>query len=628
MASRNGSSSLLSFQPCIQILPTTSLANHGKALQSNTDSSSSSGTDHCFIFDTTGRSNSLLYDMGAQTMTSRTIPYSCRDAGDEEQQQQQQQNQNVILLKSRYIFALNSNDKRAYDLERQAPTSVPWDASTLARSSTGYTVLHHHHHHHHHHGGSGGAGTVGGGVYVLGGRDKTNRCMRSDVQFLADTTISMQQPSLTTCWERKPPMKIPRRDAAAVAIGNLIYVIGGMFWDACQARYRECPYTEIFDGERWTFGPSLNVPREKHCAVVVGNNNIVVLGGKSASSSSPLVEDVEIWNTSTDFFAFLPSGITPARANFDAVVHGEGGREIYLIGGGTRAIGNATIDLAKLTPEELCYLAPAVDAEAPPTSMINGNGDEKKLTTIPRTVKGTSSTSTKINTETKEWLPMAPSLPQPPVTMTLRDRRKAMTGYIASLMAVQEQYRQTVAESKERIAQHYGRTIEQQTKLRDLEIDAVQFHSTSWLKDTERLAHTALADVQLMETQLQSRKVSDTKVTTFLKQNDQDEFYDNIPSQLRCPLTLDLMTDPVVAADGNMYERSALQDWFRNSKLQQAKTNDDRGTPGKKFVPRSPLTGAELPTESFFPVHTLRSMCKQFAKQIDEKMPNETDYKV
>ena len=34
------------------------------------------------------------------------------------------------------------------------------------------------------------------------------------------------------------------------------------------------------------------------------------------------------------------------------------------------------------------------------------------------------------------------------------------------------------------------------------------------------------------------------------------------PDEYRCPLTLELMVDPVVAMDGNTYERSAIAEWF------------------------------------------------------------------
>ena len=35
-----------------------------------------------------------------------------------------------------------------------------------------------------------------------------------------------------------------------------------------------------------------------------------------------------------------------------------------------------------------------------------------------------------------------------------------------------------------------------------------------------------------------------------------------IPQNYICPITLDLMKDPVVAADGQSYEREAIMEWF------------------------------------------------------------------
>tara|TARA_B110000046_G_scaffold542_1_gene650 strand:- start:3371 stop:3718 length:348 start_codon:yes stop_codon:yes gene_type:complete len=37
------------------------------------------------------------------------------------------------------------------------------------------------------------------------------------------------------------------------------------------------------------------------------------------------------------------------------------------------------------------------------------------------------------------------------------------------------------------------------------------------------------------------------------------------PDELRCPLTLSLFEDPVVASDGNTYERAALKQLFATS---------------------------------------------------------------
>lgn len=39
--------------------------------------------------------------------------------------------------------------------------------------------------------------------------------------------------------------------------------------------------------------------------------------------------------------------------------------------------------------------------------------------------------------------------------------------------------------------------------------------------------------------------------------------YDSIPANFRCPITQELFHDPVMTADGQTYERSAIEDWLK-----------------------------------------------------------------
>eukprot|EP01103_Thecamoeba_quadrilineata_P018118 TRINITY_DN6734_c0_g1_i1.p1 TRINITY_DN6734_c0_g1~~TRINITY_DN6734_c0_g1_i1.p1 ORF type:complete len:222 (+),score=13.21 TRINITY_DN6734_c0_g1_i1:2-667(+) len=59
-----------------------------------------------------------------------------------------------------------------------------------------------------------------------------------------------------------------------------------------------------------------------------------------------------------------------------------------------------------------------------------------------------------------------------------------------------------------------------------------------------------------------------------------------------CPITLDVYSDPVIAADGNTYERRAIEEWF-----QQSESN-----------PRSPLTNEPLQNTSLTPNNFIRSI--------------------
>ncbi|GAB5362101.1 hypothetical protein AAMO2058_000769400 [Amorphochlora amoebiformis] len=68
-----------------------------------------------------------------------------------------------------------------------------------------------------------------------------------------------------------------------------------------------------------------------------------------------------------------------------------------------------------------------------------------------------------------------------------------------------------------------------------------------------------------------------------------------VPEDLKCPITRELMMDPVVAADGVAYEREAIERWFETSN-----------------TPRSPATGVDLPHINLISSINLQRMIEQF----------------
>lgn len=62
-------------------------------------------------------------------------------------------------------------------------------------------------------------------------------------------------------------------------------------------------------------------------------------------------------------------------------------------------------------------------------------------------------------------------------------------------------------------------------------------------------------------------------------------------AHLSCPLTLELMRDPVMASDGFMYERGAIVAWL-----------------GVGSDHRSPMTGVPLPNFALLPAHQTRAL--------------------
>lgn len=73
-----------------------------------------------------------------------------------------------------------------------------------------------------------------------------------------------------------------------------------------------------------------------------------------------------------------------------------------------------------------------------------------------------------------------------------------------------------------------------------------------------------------------------------------------IPNGFICPITIEIMDDPVIAADGHSYERMAIEGWFR--------TGHDK----------SPMTGLALANQDLIPNVNLRKAIAEYL----EKRPN------
>ena len=68
-----------------------------------------------------------------------------------------------------------------------------------------------------------------------------------------------------------------------------------------------------------------------------------------------------------------------------------------------------------------------------------------------------------------------------------------------------------------------------------------------------------------------------------------------VPDDFICPITAEIMTDPVSTSDGFTYERAAITEWLR--------TKDT-----------SPKTGATLESTTLYPNHSLRSVIRAFSE--------------
>ncbi len=73
---------------------------------------------------------------------------------------------------------------------------------------------------------------------------------------------------------------------------------------------------------------------------------------------------------------------------------------------------------------------------------------------------------------------------------------------------------------------------------------------------------------------------------------------DSVPNEFLCPISQEVMSDPVVAADGRTYERAAIQAWFG-------------------LHSTSPLTNQPLETKLLFPNLAVKNA---IAEWIEKKM--------
>ena len=71
----------------------------------------------------------------------------------------------------------------------------------------------------------------------------------------------------------------------------------------------------------------------------------------------------------------------------------------------------------------------------------------------------------------------------------------------------------------------------------------------------------------------------------------------NVPSQFVCPITGDVMQDPVVTSDGFSYERKAIEKWLRHHDT-------------------SPMTNEKLPFKQLVPNMALRSQILEYTEHL------------
>jgi N-acetylneuraminic acid mutarotase len=166
-----------------------------------------------------------------------------------------------------------------------------------------------------------GCAALDGVPYVCGGYDENGKKLRVAHRYVAASKR----------WERVGDLNVPRARHQLVAIGGLLYAVGGLMSKQGVENHglavieRFCPSTN-----RWTVLPTRIAPRYGFAACAAGNF-IYLVGGLSEDGTR--VAEVDRYNVLSGECDKMPDLPTP-RAYLSAVVY-EG--QLYAIGGNNAA---------------------------------------------------------------------------------------------------------------------------------------------------------------------------------------------------------------------------------------------------------------------------------------------------
>jgi hypothetical protein len=95
----------------------------------------------------------------------------------------------------------------------------------------------------------------------------------------------------------------------------------------------------------------------------------------------------------------------------------------------------------------------------------------------------------------------------------------------------------------------------------------VDLATKAWSKEPAQRP-TAAAMVEVLEREQQAAEATEQQHPPQQPQRPEEA-----PNEYMCPITGELMEDPVVAADGHTYERAAIEQWFATGRRTSPKTN-------------------------------------------------------
>lgn len=148
-------------------------------------------------------------------------------------------------------------------------------------------------------------------------------------------------------------------------------------------------------------------------------------------------------------------------------------------------------------------------------------------------------------------------------------------------------------EDKERIVAHLEKQLAAEKGTVERLRNEVRT-STEKFNTPDHFFDTVLSGARLTELTTDQLEVIGSKLMATLSRV-HDLSTKRIPSAFVCPITFEIMTDPVFCSDGHTYERAAIESWLQNHES-------------------SPTTNADLANKTLVANHTLRNQLEQWKK--------------
>ena len=469
-------------------------------------------------------------------------------------------------------------------------------------------------------------------VYVIGGRNADVNAVNDNsgetLNSVEELDLSLPSPR----WRILPQRLQTARQGCGAVVDpknpNNILVVGG-----CNDEDRYLTSCEVFSlqqeqDEQTRTIPELSTARMYHSMVVVQNRFLVVVGGwESYDECLSSVEFLDLEEpTQEQQWHSLPS-MRNAREFLAAFVSSRN-RTIVVAGGW------GVDDRIHDTMEELrvkCMVRRA-SQQAHEGHQQDGDGDRPALAKRPRLKQPRT-------TPPLSKLPSGclDAIHQTKIQRWLIEREDQMTAFVAQIDA-REKELAFEGDKNHRARNDYvaqvNSTLEHARALLDYMQDTSRMSDETngpatsppsmsecpldetqrrrmeaWIDENEKRRNEFVAAAETRERELvremeENRRGCDEYVGQVRMQMRKARAIvgaDGVPPELVCPITHELMVDPVISVDGQTYERAAIERVFGETRE------------GKKV--RSPVTGSLLSSRSLIPNVSIRSQCVEYADE-------------